>query len=84
MKHVDIKHVVVFAALVVGSSANAATYDYTAHYDCIRKPSLTNAQVDARIQAIPRLATAPSACGAQRPSRTIAAACCSMAGSTAL
>jgi hypothetical protein len=30
MKHVDIKHVVVFAALVVGSSANAATYDDTA------------------------------------------------------
>ena len=30
MKHVDIKHVVVFVALVVGSPADAATYDYTA------------------------------------------------------
>ena len=64
MKHVDIRHVVVFAALVVGSSAHAATYDYTAHYDYIRKPSLTNAQVDARIQV--DTATCDSAVGVQR------------------
>jgi hypothetical protein len=50
MKYFAIKHIAVFAALVVSSTANAATYDYTEHYDYIRKPSLTDAQIDAQIQ----------------------------------
>jgi hypothetical protein len=37
MKTVAIKHIAVFAALVLSSAANAATYDYTAHYDYVRK-----------------------------------------------
>jgi hypothetical protein len=47
MKTVAIKHVAVFAALVLSSAANAATYDYTAHYDYVRKPSLPDAQLQA-------------------------------------
>jgi hypothetical protein len=50
MKHVAIKHTAVFAAIVVSSAANAANYDYIEHYVYIRKPSLTNAQIDAQIQ----------------------------------
>jgi hypothetical protein len=51
MKHIAIKHIAVFAALVVSSAANAATYDYTSHYDYILKPPLPDAQIDAQIQA---------------------------------
>jgi hypothetical protein len=69
MKRTDIRHIVVFAALVLSSTANAATYDYTAHYDYIRKPSLTNAQVDARIQV--DTATCDSAIGVQRATPSV-------------
>jgi hypothetical protein len=69
MKRTDIKHIVVFAALVLSSTANAATYDYTAHYDYIRKPSLANAQVDARIQV--DTATCDSAIGVQRATPSV-------------
>jgi hypothetical protein len=50
MKHAAIKHIAVLAAIVVSSAASAVTYDYTEHYVYIRKPSLTNAQIDAQIQ----------------------------------
>jgi hypothetical protein len=49
MKHSAIKHVALFAALVVSTAANAANYDYTEHYDYIRKPQLSNAQIDSQI-----------------------------------
>ncbi|SDT37855.1 hypothetical protein [Bradyrhizobium canariense] len=64
MKYVAIKHIALFAALVVvTSAANAATYDYTAHYDYVRKPSLSNAQIDAQLQV--DTATCDSAIGVQ-------------------
>jgi hypothetical protein len=49
MKRSAIKHVALFAALVVSSAANAANYEYTAHYDYIRRPQLSNAQIDSQI-----------------------------------
>lgn len=49
MKHSTIKHIALFAALVVSTAANAATYDYTEHYDYIRKPQLSNAQINSQI-----------------------------------
>jgi hypothetical protein len=64
MKHVAIKHLAVFAALVVSSAANAATYDYTSHYDYILRPPLPNAQIDAQIQA--DTVTCDTAVGVQR------------------
>jgi hypothetical protein len=67
MKHVGIKHLAVFGALVVSSTASAATYDTTAHYDYIRKLSLTDAQVDAQIQVDTITWTAPSVCSVRRP-----------------
>lgn len=50
MKSVAIKHIAVFAALVVSSAANAATYDYTENYVYVRKPLLSNAQRAAQLQ----------------------------------
>ena len=64
MKTVAIKHIAVFAALVLSSAANAATYDYTAHYDYVRKPELPDAQIDAQLQA--DTVTCDSAVGEQR------------------
>ena len=49
MKRSAIKHIALFAALVVSTAANAANYDYTAHYDYIRQPQLSNAQIDSQI-----------------------------------
>jgi hypothetical protein len=49
MKYSAIKHVALFAALVVSTAANAATCDFTEHYDYIRKPQLSNAQIDSQI-----------------------------------
>jgi hypothetical protein len=51
MKHLTLKHIAVFAALVASSAAHAASYDYTEHYNYIGKSSLADAQVDAQIQA---------------------------------
>ena len=64
MKHLALKHIAVCAALIVSSAANAATYDYTSHYDDIRKPSLPDAQIDAQIQA--DTVACDSAVGVQR------------------
>jgi hypothetical protein len=63
MKHVAISRIAVCALLVVSSAANAATYGYNAHFDYIRKPALTDAQGDARIQA--DTVTCDNAVGAQ-------------------
>jgi hypothetical protein len=63
MKHTNIKHLVVFAALVVSSTANAATYDTTAHYDDIHRPAFAKAQADAQLQQ--DTASCDSAFGAQ-------------------
>jgi hypothetical protein len=51
MKHSAIRHVALLAALVVSTAANAATYDYTEHYVYIRKPQLSDAQIDPQMQA---------------------------------
>jgi hypothetical protein len=64
MKHVAIKHLAVFAALVLSSAAHAATYDYTAHYDYVRKPSLPDAAIDSQLQV--DTASCDSAVGVQR------------------
>jgi hypothetical protein len=50
MRQIAVRHIAVAAALVVGSAANAATYDYTEHYTDIRKPPLASAQRDAQLQ----------------------------------
>jgi hypothetical protein len=51
IKHITIKQVAVFAALVVSSAANAENSGYTENYNYIRKPALTDAQFDAQLQA---------------------------------
>jgi hypothetical protein len=63
MKQIAIKHLAVFAALVVSSAANAAAYDYTEHYDYVGKTRLANSQQDVQLQA--DTATCDSAIGAQ-------------------
>jgi hypothetical protein len=50
MKYAAIKPIAVFAALVVCSPANAATYDYTENYNYIGKPMLPGAQRAAQLQ----------------------------------
>ena len=50
MKHFAIKPIAIIAALVAGSAANAASYDYTAHFDYIFKPALSDAQTDPQLQ----------------------------------
>jgi hypothetical protein len=64
MKHVAIRHIVVLAALVLSPAADAATYDYTAHYDDVRKPALPDAQIDSQLQA--DTAACDAAVGVQR------------------
>ena len=51
MKRSTITSIVLFAALVVGSAACGASYDYTAHYRYVGKPGLPDAQFDAQLQA---------------------------------
>lgn len=50
MKHLAIKHVALIAGLLAASSASAANYHYTAHFDYIGKPALAASQVDAQTQ----------------------------------
>jgi len=38
-------------SLLAASSASAATYDYTLHFDYIGKPALADSQVDPQLQA---------------------------------
>ena len=49
MKYSSIKTVALFAALAVSTAASAANYDYTEHYDYIRKPQLSHAQIAPQI-----------------------------------
>jgi hypothetical protein len=64
MKHIALKPLTLLAALVLSSTAHAATYDYTAHYDDMRKPELPNAQSDAQLQV--DTAACDSAVGVQQ------------------
>jgi hypothetical protein len=43
--------VALLAALLVGGAANAASYNYTDHWDYIRKPALSAAESDTQLQA---------------------------------
>ena len=49
-KHTTVQHIALFAALVVSSAANAATYDYTGNYAYMRKPAMTSAQRAVQLQ----------------------------------
>jgi hypothetical protein len=49
-KYIAIKHVAVLAALIVGTAAHAASYDYTEHYTYVGKPALSDAQIDSQAQ----------------------------------
>jgi hypothetical protein len=51
-KYIAIRHVAVLAALIISTAANAATYDYTEHYTYIRKPALSDAEIDSQLQAV--------------------------------
>jgi len=51
MKYVAIRHIVVLAALVLSPAADAATYNYTAHFIDVHKPRLSDAQSDSQLQA---------------------------------
>jgi len=58
----SISNVTLFAALLICSSASAATY--TAHYDYVGKPALDDAAVDAQLES--DTATCDNAVGVQR------------------
>jgi hypothetical protein len=64
MKHIAIKSLAVFAALAVSSAANAATYDYTEHYNYVGKPPLADYLIDSQMQA--DTVTCDNAVGVQR------------------
>jgi hypothetical protein len=49
-KSIAIRPMIVLGALMVSAAANAASYDYTAHYSAIHKSALTNAQTDTQLQ----------------------------------
>lgn len=49
-KYLAIKPVLVLAALIAGSAAHAASYDYTEHYSYIGKPALSDAEIDSQVQ----------------------------------
>jgi hypothetical protein len=63
MKQVTLRHIAIFAALVV-SPVHAATYDYTEHYDDVHKPLLPHAAIDGQIRA--DTATCDAIVGVQR------------------
>ena len=64
MKKPAITPIALFAALVVSTAADAASYDYTAHYSDVGRPALADAQIDAQLQA--DTATCDDAVGVQR------------------
>ena len=66
MKSVAIKPIAVFAALVLSSVADAATY--TAHYDYVAKPALADAAIDAMAAFSWRPPSDESWSGRQAPS----------------
>jgi hypothetical protein len=51
MKYLAIRSIAAVTVLVLSSAANAATYDYTAHFDHVGKPSLADAMIDTQLQA---------------------------------
>jgi hypothetical protein len=64
MKKSAVKSIALFVALVVSPAAEAANYDYTAHYSHIGRSVLTDAQSDAQLQA--DTATCDGIVGVQR------------------
>jgi hypothetical protein len=62
MNRKSIRNATLFAALLICSSAGAATY--TAHYDYVAKPALDDAAVDAQLDS--DTATCDNAVGVQR------------------
>jgi hypothetical protein len=50
MKQIAIKHVALIAGLFAASSASATNYEYTAHFDYVRKPALADWQIDPQLQ----------------------------------
>jgi hypothetical protein len=59
-----IAHIASIAALLAGSPASAASYDYTAHYDYIGKLALADAAIDGQLQV--DTTSCDSAIGVQR------------------
>jgi hypothetical protein len=51
MKRQAIRTVILLVAVLGGSAANAANYDYTAHWTYIRKPAVSDAQLQADASA---------------------------------
>jgi hypothetical protein len=51
MTRLAIGNAVLLTALLVGGAANAATYNYTDHWDYIRKHALSAAETDTQVQA---------------------------------
>jgi hypothetical protein len=50
MTYMTIAHIASTAALLAGSAAGAATYDYTTHYDYVGKPALADAAIDNQLR----------------------------------
>jgi hypothetical protein len=69
MTFITIARVAAIAGLLASSAANAASYDYTAHYDYVGKPALADAAIYNQLQL--DTASCDSAIGVQRaaPSR---------------
>ena len=51
MTRLAIGNAVLLTALLVGGAANAATYNYTDHWDYIRRPALSATEFDAQLQS---------------------------------
>jgi hypothetical protein len=51
MTRLAVGNAVLLTALLVGGAASAATYNYTDHWDYIRKPALSAAETDTQVQA---------------------------------
>ncbi|SHH49235.1 hypothetical protein SAMN05444169_7733 [Bradyrhizobium erythrophlei] len=81
-KHTTVQHIALFAALVVSSAANAATYDYTGNYAYMRKPAMTSAQRPSSFRWIRKPPTTPPARSTACPPQGIAVACSRMAGNS--
>jgi hypothetical protein len=64
MKPLATTSLVLLAAVFAGTAAHATAYHYTDHWDYVRKPALSAAEFDARLQG--DAASCDSMAGAQR------------------